>query len=157
MDTLERLADLDNQLKESIQYWFNEWYNIQIHRAGLLNQIEPLSHPSVFLAGSCMETGSICRSVASQVIDLEYDIMFEVGVLPSEQMGRKYLHKIEGMTGYYHLKTTPTGEYLHPSYIEATKQYGKSVLIDDWVSDYNEIVNIAWHVHVHIPAGYNIT
>ena len=119
MDVIEELFELDKELQKVIQRKFacKEY------------------PPTVFLSGSAVEVGTLCRSLPQRTLEVEYDVMFTIGEITKE-IGEKYLREVRGHVGYFHLLPSTTGEYLsakkrdclqHPNHY--TKEWFKCVSV----------------------------
>ena len=115
MDELENMMHMD----QSLQAWFQSW--IQNVHGGLNKNIissMPVSNTArydpIFLSGSSIEVGAICRCLSGEEIDLEFDVMRELGEINNREMGDKYLLPVSNFVGYYHLRCCPDGSFLYP-------------------------------------------
>ena len=84
MDVIDELYSLDGRLQQSVRRWFADDYGN-------------------FLSGSTVEVGMLCRSLPTQIFEVEYDMMEPIGSL-TQDMSEKYLVEVQGHPGYYHLR-----------------------------------------------------
>ena len=90
MEMIDELFELDKKLQNVIK-----------------REFASSKHPSkVFLSGSAVEVGTLCRSLPSKIFEVEFDIMIPHGEL-TQEMGSKYLREVEGCPGYFHLLSSP--------------------------------------------------
>ena len=92
MDVIDELHELDRRLQQSVRRWFDDSYG--------------------FLSGSTVEVGMLCRSLPTKIFEVECDVMIPIGSL-TQDMSEKYLVEVQGHPGYYHLRPSPTAEYLN--------------------------------------------
>ena len=137
MEVLDDWFKYDESLRGSVQSQVNgslESLNEMIRSHS--DNSDPILHNPIFMSGSTVEAGALCRCVAGEDVDLdyefgkdvdsvhdlgqglevEYDLMNTFGVIKDTEMGDKLLIPAEGHDGYFYLRGDPDGSVLFPFY-----------------------------------------
>ena len=100
----ERLLDLVKSRRKRMNSFF-------IAREDALEECDDYYDKHQIFSGSIVELGLICRTLASEKLELECDIMFPMGEI-TDASASKFLSEVSGNPGYYYLHGA-NGEYLN--------------------------------------------
>ena len=146
MDAIEYWLLLDRRLQQWFQSRCNAYYK-GINEKVMIDKDNrnSLSHDTIFLSGSSVEIGAISRCIAGGEVNIEYDIMHELGTISSKTVSERLLVPVEGSAGYFYLKDDPGLDVVHPyhkkKFSSYSKNHQKRTLLEEIGKSSEEIVN----------------
>ena len=149
MDELNDWFQLDEEFRKYFQIRMNTHFkelNEMVMNHGGHNI--SIQHNPIFLSGSTAEVGALCRCLAGDDVDLEYDAMLTHGEISNSTIGAQLLIPVEGHDGYFYLRGDPSGEILYPYHREkfissCPKGHYWKVLFDELTKSPDDIIDTA--------------
>ena len=135
-------------LDQILQKWFenemiSDYNDLNWRIMNHKDNTKHFHHKPVFLSGSSVEIGAVCRCITGDEVDLEFDIMEEHGWIASKSLGERLLVPVEGLAGYFYLQGDPDGSILYPHY-KLDHLHGSekiSLLIQELTKSDNSVVD----------------